>query len=392
MHITCTPGALAKPLSRCASICNPRSPSPMAYNILLEAKKKGVLIYATDFERTLVERVTDVEVHEAGRVCVSGKTLSDIVNLMQNDVELEIQSSREDHQLHLRTPASRLNLSCYDETAYPDITPFASEQSFPVDAHTFEQMVRMTEWCVPEGKLLELAGVYMEARNGQLRMTSTDRQVMVHTQADAAVPESLDIGALVAAPTVERLAPVAGGVVRREKGSEEPPQVDVAMLENAFMVREPNAFFSGPVMATTFPPYERYIPGKSTLNRSVTCNRNELMAAIRQCKLFTSIEQWGIVFSVDDDQLVVRGASTEKGSAIHRVDAAVEGKWRNLRVAFNPDFFLTGLRLLPIEEVTVQFADASRRPSEVVDRALIQCDVGRVRFLYMIMSTSLPGE
>lgn len=117
------------------------------------------------------------------------------------------------------------------------------------------------------------------------------------------------------------------------------------------------------------------IPKETVL--TVVFDRAELAGAIRRAAILTNEESRAVRFAFEDGKLVLTSRAMDVGEARVELDAAFEGA--PIQVAFNPDFFVEGLRILEAEKVTLRLS--GRDTPARLD--------GEENYVYVIMPVTL---
>jgi DNA polymerase-3 subunit beta len=119
------------------------------------------------------------------------------------------------------------------------------------------------------------------------------------------------------------------------------------------------SFEAGDVRLTTvliegdFPPYRGLIPS-SHPNR-LTVGREALIDGVRRVKLLAR-EATPVRLSMSSEGLELVAVTQDVGQAHESLDAKFEGT--ELTAAFNPDYLLQGVEVIPGDEVTIETIDA----------------------------------
>ena len=137
-------------------------------------------------------------------------------------------------------------------------------------------------------------------------------------------------------------------------------------------------FEAGPVRLTTmliegdFPNYKGLIP--SAHPNRLTVSREALLEGVRRVKLLAR-EATPVRLAMSNDGLDLVAVTQDVGQAHESLDAKYEGA--ELTVAFNPDYLLQGIEVLPGDEVLLETVD-SLKP------ALVKSPE-HPEFLYLLM-------
>ena len=121
---------LAMVASKVSGVASSRNIKPILQNLVIEASKDQVYLYATDLTRFLLLFVRNVEVKIPGRMAVDADAFASYVNLLDSE-KIEISGNQ---QLLIRGGKHATTLFCPDANEYPDIPkPGKDWFDFPVN-------------------------------------------------------------------------------------------------------------------------------------------------------------------------------------------------------------------------------------------------------------------
>jgi len=126
-----------------------------------------------------------------------------------------------------------------------------------------------------------------------------------------------------------------------------------------------------------FPNYRQLIP--ASYPNKLTVSREALSEAIRRVKLLAR-DATPIRLQMTADSLKLTAITQDVGNAVEELDAVLEGT--ELTVAFNPDYFASGVEAVGADEVTLETLDGLK--------PAVLRGVGRPDYLYLLMPVRVP--
>lgn len=333
---------------------------PVLAGIRAELQGDALTLTGHDLELTIAVTVRDgVNGREDGLAVLPSRLVSEVVkSLPAGEVEVEVDGE----QARITASRSEFTLRVLPVDEFPRV-PEPAGDGVTLDAAELAAALRQV---VPAASSDDarpiLTGVLMAAEAGGLRLVATDsyRLAVRNLPWQGVVDESRPV--VVPSRALNELTRVLAGV-------------DTLTLR---LGERDASFEAGPVRLTTmliegkFPNYMGLIP--SDLPNRLTVSREALIEGVRRVKLLAR-EAIPVRLGMIDDGLDLVAVTQYVGQAHETLDAKYEGT--ELTVAFNPDYLLQGIEVLPGDMVLIETID-SLKP------ALISTP-GDTDFLYLLM-------
>lgn len=327
-----------------------RPPVPVLAGVLLEAAEPGVLkLSSFDYEVSAHVEVP-AEVHEPGRVLVSGRLLADIArSLPAQPVQVSVQGPR----VVVVCGSSRFTLLTMPVEDYPGL-PAMPAVLGSVAGDVFASAVAQVVIAASRDETLPvLTGVRVEIEDGEVTLLATDRyRLAVRTLPWGGGEDRPAATALVRARTLSEVA--------RSMGSGE---VVLALSPEA--EGEPGrgrgsaglvGFEAGGRRTTSllvdgdYPKVRSLFPPDSPISAVVAVPA--LVEAVRRVALVAERSR-PVRLSFTQGQVVLEAGDGEDAQASEAIDAQLDGD--DISIAFNPQFLLDGLGALNVPYVRLSF-------------------------------------
>ena len=333
---------------------------PVLSGIRAELSGDVLTLTGHDLELTISVDLTEgVSGREDGIGVLPARLVSDVVkSLPSGAVEVEV----ENEQARITAGRSEFSLRVFPVEEYPRL-PEPSGDAVTLDAAELSAALKQV---VPAASGDDarpiLTGVLVTAEADGLRLVATDsyRLAVRDLPGQSVLAEGQSV--LVPSRALNDLTKVVGNVG-----------------ELTLRLGERDASFeAGPVRLTTmliegdFPNYRGLIPS-SHPNR-LTVGRDALVEGLRRVKLLAR-EATPVRLAMSAEGLELVAVTQDVGQAHESIDAKYEGT--ELTVAFNPDYLLQGIEVMPGDEVVIESVD-SLKPALV--RSPEHAD-----FLYLLM-------
>ena len=333
---------------------------PVLAGIRTELVGNTLTLTGHDLELTISVTVAEgVSGREDGVAVLPSRLVSDVVkSLPSGAVEIEVDGE----QAGITASRSEFTLRVFPVDEFPRL-PEPSGDAVTIDAAELAAALRQV---VPAASGDDarpiLTGVLVTAEADGLRLVATDsyRLAVRDLPGQSVLAEGQSV--LVPSRALNDLTRVLAGVDRL-----------------TLRLGERDASFeAGDVRLTTmliegdFPNYKGLIPS-SHPNR-LTVSREALLEGVRRVKLLAR-EATPVRLAMSSDGLDLVAVTQDVGQAHESLDAKYEGA--ELTVAFNPDYLLQGVEVLPGDEVLIESVD-SLKP------ALVKSPE-HPEFLYLLM-------
>ncbi|UVS76578.1 DNA polymerase III subunit beta [Actinokineospora sp. UTMC 2448] len=305
MDLSASTATLAAAAADIVRLVPARYTDPLLSGLLLTAGRDGVVLAASDRERTA--RVScDALVHTDGTVLVPAKPLAETLRALDVDrVRLVVEGSR----LAIRADGARFALPLLDAALHPGVPTPPPPGGTVSGAKLSTALSTVSATASRDDTLPVFAGVRLRAEDGALVLRATDRYRM----AIATVPAtdlSPDIDVLVPAGLLSEVAKQASG------------EVSLATDPNRFTLSWGNTTVTTAVLDGVFLSESSLV--LNTVDTWVETDADALLAAARRVALYTDAR--GVLqIEVGDHELRLRGTDPQAGEAEESVKATVEG-------------------------------------------------------------------
>lgn len=347
MRITIPQPQFLKHLQMVEHAVNDRSTLPILANVLLETTEQELTLTATDLDVGIQCRFPLTPPIERGAVALPARKLTTIIRELPG--ESMVLEAKKNHTATLSCGTSNFRIPGLPAEDFPALPTEHHGETVRVPQHELKRLITQTAHAMSmEETRFILNGALLTAQKSALTMVATDgRRLAVAT---TALPEANKepLQAIIPAKTIREL-----GRLLQDDGDE----VAITVLkENQLALRFGAVTVVTRLIEGQFPAHEKVIPAPS--KQGLTCDRTTLINATRRASLMTSATSQAIVFELQRDRLTVLKESPELGSASEEVAVSYTGE--PMSIAFNPEFWLDVLRVLPVDEVMIELTGPER--------------------------------
>lgn len=358
MRIRLAQPALARLLQVAARIVPARSPLPVASGVLLRARPGWLEVMATDLEMTATLGAP-ATVEEEGEVVLPARFLGDLVRRAPA-TDLELSTREEALAVRLAWPDADFLLQGMNPEDFPRPVDFPQEAAqLDVRGGDLARAVRRTAFAASQDQARPiLTGILLEITAGRISALATDGFRIARQEV---VREASEEEAAAAAETAAtRSAQPAGGLVVPARSlemlaalGETEEEIRLAGDGSRLYARAGGFSFQASLLQGSYPQVLAAVPQRFVATWEL--GRAELLAASERVSLLGGgREQTPLKLRFGDGRVVVAADAPELGRAHEELPPLEEGE--PMEIAFNPRFWMEGLKALEGERVRVELS------------------------------------
>lgn len=312
-----------------------RAQLPALSHILIEAKKEGLTLSATDLEIGIQTKVS-AKVEELGKVAVPAKMFGEFLSSL-NPGKIELTLEKE--TLIVTAPGYKGKFQTISAEEFPAMSQPSAESAIgEIAATALKEAIEHVVFAAARDSLRPvLTGVLWEMGKIKLRLVATDgfrlaiEEVVVEGTKD-------EVKILVPSRVVAEVVRLSG------EG-----QIKVGYIPETSQIY----FEIGEVLVVSqllegnFPDYNKIMPEEFLTEIKV--GREELLQAIRATYIFARDNSNMVSWKIEGEQLILSSSSPERGEC--RVEVPISLTGEESEVMFNAKFVLDYLGMITGEQV-----------------------------------------
>jgi len=347
MRVTIARDELLTALQRVQGVVEKRNTMPSLSNVLLEAKKEGLDILATDLELGM-RGLYKAKVEEPGSVTFSARKLYEILKEIKDS---EISLAVTDHSLvNIRAGRSQFKVVGLPSKDFPPLPPIEREGLIPLPGAGLLQLIRKTLFAVGDndtryvlnGLLITL---FTEGGKSMIRLVGTDG----HRLATADQELEMSKGTTLPKDTKVIIPKKAAQEIRRllEEGGDEPM---VGFTKNMLIFRKSGLVLTSRLMEGNYPNYQQVVPKESS--KKITVNREEFEGALRRVSILSRDKTYAVKLTFAPDHITLFSSHPDMGEATEEIQAKFNGK--EFSAGFNARYLLEVLMIMDGDSMELQ--------------------------------------
>lgn len=346
MKILCERNQLQDAFSVVAGIAPQKTPKPILQNVLLEAAKDRVTVFATDLEISCRVELDSVKVSKPGSVLLPARQTGALLKEL-TDPTVSLHSK--DMRTTLESGSGSFVLVGDDPAQFPKEMELESGTSLTMPAGQFQGLVRRTVFAAArEESRYMINGVLLDFHDECLRLVATDgRRLALAYQNLADVKD---------VPASKAVVPIrALQTLGRAVGEDSEHQVTLTFAENKVGFALGGTVLVSQQLECKFPEYEVVIP--KAAETSVEIPRAALEQNLRKVAVMSSGDLRIVRFNFSSTSLEMSAESSGIGRADVVMDVDVKGAGGS--ISFNPDYLLDALKVADMETIRLDMTDDS---------------------------------
>lgn len=320
-------------LAKTQNIVEKRNTMPVLVNVLFEATKNKLKIFATDLEVSLTDE-TNAEVQEQGQLAVNARNLFDIVKeLSEGPISF---TKKKNNWVEIKQNKSVFNIVGIGAEEYPIFPTFKTKEFFKIEAKLFSEMIERTIYSVSNDETrYHLNGVYFEKKkeNGKVyfRMVATDGHRLSLVERE------------VATEMQESSIPSTGVIIPRKGLSEIKKIIDTldSKIEMAFegsqlIIKNNSTVLMVRLIEGKYPNYQQLIPQQ--MKKTANIDREIFLSSIRRVSLLSNHKSKGVTICLSNGKMEISSNNPEMGDAKEEIDVDYSGD--EMKIGFNAKYIL----------------------------------------------------
>lgn len=327
---------------------------PILKGALIECQNNSMKITATNLELAIsVNLVCETEMF-GEKYVVDAKIFHDIINKL-NGSEITLQYNKEEESLQINSGKSKFNIKTMIADEFPEFNVGLNDKynSVIIEGHIFEELIKKT---VPftsndEARPI-LQGVLVELNKNQIKAVSLDGYRLSYSANK--IENDVETNLVINSNVLSNIAKSIEGDV----------EINFSDDVNNLRFITGNTTLYTRILEGNYIKYQDILkPNNSTM--TITINTNDLKQALDRINVVSKIG--GLtpcVMEIKDKKIELK-TKNEIGNVLEILEPLeIEGE-ENMKIAFNPSYFIQGLSVINQETCKIKLKD-SLSPAYIV--------------------------
>jgi DNA polymerase III subunit beta len=325
---------------------------PILNNVLVEVKKEGVKLIATNLEIGITHFIRG-KVDREGSFTVDAKIFSDYINLLPNK---KIDLIKEGDVLEVECENYKTKIKTEASDDFPLIPQIERKNKKTIKIEEIKKALSKVGFAAANSESrIELSGVLFTINKDKLTLAATDsyrlteKELMIKNSTDEEGEQKI----IVPSRTVQEVLRVISGIDQESADKE----LDFYISDNQILFIINNTEIISRLIEGQYPDYKQIIPAAGKTTAILNCS--ELIRAIKASALFSKsgINDINLDFPEGKNQVVVSSVSGTTGENIVKIEAEVSGVENGIII--NYQYLLDGLNNIDDETVRLEVIDGN---------------------------------
>lgn len=354
-------------LSSMQPICTKRTTLDATSSILFQVGHKELVLKSTDLEISLQASylLKESDLENVRTFLVSGKRIFDLVKELEGDITFALEGN----QLVVRSGSVNLALNIKDAEEFPPF-PERIENLMHLDAPFLLSMLNKVAFIIPQNNANPaLNGLLLEISNTDIKMTATDGHCLAQASSSRYYLEE---------PRKWLLPRRAIFEVKKILESCQEQTVFLGVCGNQLVFSGDSFNFFTKLLVDQFPQYSAVLNKEGFT--AATVDRNHFVKALRRSACLLTGQFIATKFDFAPERLHVSMQNKEVGKLQEEVPLG-QYAGATLDIRFYAPYLLSGLQVLPEEQITFYLKNSARP-------IIFESTTAENHFTYLVMPVS----
>jgi DNA polymerase-3 subunit beta len=343
MKLTVKRDELRSGLSLIQNIVDRNFTMPLLSHFLLNAKKDGATITATDLNVSIREPI-EAAVDEAGNVCIPARKLLEIAKEAEDDITMQ---SADSGWISVFSGNSKFKLACLPAQDFPTWKNIETESSLTFNNEELAEMIEKTIFSSAESdSRYTLNGLlfHMKPDRSLITVVATDGHRMALINKGLDLSEGDEKKVLVPRKAASELKKLLAG-----EGT-----VSCTIGNQHMLFTTDGVDFMARLVEGTYPNYESVIPNRN--DKVLHVETGSFVKAIRKASIMSKEGTNTVLLKVEPKTMTVSSSNPGLGEARDVVE--IEYGDEPIEIGFNARYLTDAISAFGTDKVTLSLRDA----------------------------------
>ncbi len=355
MKAYCTTENLKKGIFIAEKIIGKNLALPILSNILIEAKKGGIKISATNLEIGLIAKIR-AKIEKEGEVAIPGRIIGGILSQLADGGKITLEEKNNIFKIIYNGNSAAIK--GIDAKDFPIIPKPQTKSLFELNPIEFQKKSAniLTAAAISDTRQ-ELTGAHLAFEENKIILAATDSFRLAEAQIKlekSKITEDYkkyitkNNSVIIPAKT---LSEVIRSIEFEEEG------VKLYLAENQIFFEVGETLFVSRLIDGKYPEYKQVVPKE--FSSTLFVKKEDFLRSVRLAGVFSDSKSREVRLKIsgDKNKITVFAQSVETGEGEWTIDCRVNSKGAS-EIAFNNRYLLDGINSLATEDIFIGFNDA----------------------------------
>ncbi len=350
MKINTIKEELLKGIQTVQNAVSSKNTLPILSHVLLEAKKGGIFLTATDLEIGISMKVGG-EVIEEGAITIPARKFSEIIKELPSQQPIYI-SVKKTQSITIESGKSYFRLVGLSKDDFPQLPDLQSINPKEIDIVKIPQknlknMIQLTAFAMSHDETrYVLNGILFNFKDKILKLVATDGRRLAVIENEILVSGNFRRDVILPMKTIQELS----------RNLTEEGEVIFYFKQNQLQINVGAINITSRLIEGEYPNYDQVIPKK--IKEELKLGTQDFLQATRRASILTNQDSQSIKINLIKDRMIITKNTPDLGEV--REEIEVNYKGGELTIGFNPVFLIDVLKNIEDESIHFGFIDPEK--------------------------------
>ena len=364
MRVTCTQENLARGLNMVAHLSDKNVNLPILNNVLLQARKGGLVLVSTNLEVGIKTKVRG-KVEKEGEFTVAARLLTDFVNSLKKE---NIAIHQEEKSLVIKGQNHQTTIRGMEASEFPVIPDVEQKQTMTAPLVLFQEALSQTLFAASgDESRPELNSVMLQFEGTTCIMVATDSYRLAEKTINVNAQKKASQNVIVPARTLHELS--------RILEQQDAETLTIVINDNQVLFSCNDTDMVSRIISAPYPDYKQIIP--HSFKNEIEFDAKEMTQAIKTTSLFCKQGINDVRLTLDKrfNDIAISAENSSFGKNVSNVPSLSADQ--EMDIVFNYKFLMDGLNRCTTENAILKTNDATS-PAQLQGK-------GDTSYVYIIM-------
>lgn len=335
MQIECVKEKLGEAISKAEKVTGKNLTLPVLSNVLLEVKKEGLFIRATNLD-VGVELFVPGKVAIEGSVVVPGNVLQ---SLIQNITDTKVELQKVENTLLVSSKNTSTTIKTISGEDFPTIPKVTMRESFSLDTEDFLLGIRSVWYAASVASMKpELSSVFITHDENTVIFVATDSFRLAEKKVTVRKVQAFS-EILIPVKNIIDITKILEGVTG---------EITIQIAEGQIALQTEGVYLTSRLVEGNFPDYKQIIPKET--KTTTTILKQDLLSGVRTANIFSDKFN-KITFHIEpsNKKLYFETKNTDLGENTTTTKATLEGE--DVMLSFNNKYIVDSLQSITADSL-----------------------------------------
>ena len=320
---------------------------PILSNILMEAKKDSITIFATDLEIGM-KYTLKCNVIKEGIITIPARHL---INIVKELPEGEIDIIEEKNNIiNIKSNKILFQINSIKKDDFPKFPTSPKEQSINISTNILKDIMNKTAFAMSHDEVrYVLNGVYLEIEKKNkntalLKAVATDGKRLAYIFNSVNAPDNYSKKVIIPLKTINEISRII----------DEWEDIKIIIGEKQINFETDNIIITSRLIEGHFPDYNQILPKK--YKERVKLDTEQFLTSVKRVALLINDKTNYIKLNLKKDVMLLSIETPEVGQAQEEIE--IDYKGEDITMAFNPNYIMDVLKNIGDDEIYFDFIDS----------------------------------